>query len=503
MVSHEQAPLFLGTFIVYIAAMIFIGYLASKRVAKGGTAFLTGGGQLPIFLTVCTAAATLIGTGGTMGRTGQAFNTGLGVFGYAICGFFTMLLIAFAFAPMRAKNFLTMGEEIQYYYAGDKTVRKVVAFLTFLAEVCYVSSHMTGGAKYLQYITGYDPTLCKVITLLAFTIYVWIGGYLAVVYTDAIQLGIILVGFFGIFMKVMPMVNGWTEISEVYTAAGQPEALIPFGATNSAALISGISLMIAAVLGELAVSTHRHRIYTAKDAASAKKSFIITAFISLAFVFVPVFLGMATRVIATKNGDVARLMENTDFAFAYLCMEVLGGVFGLLLMVAGLSATLSSGDSDTMAGVTILIKDVLPSWAGKIIKEEDVKSFSRTALIITLICAFVLTMFANSFISFINNVLGALMPGLAIAALVGRYWKRVTPAAGVACMIISTGFGLCYLLIAPLKSAIAASFGGPAIPVALIALAVIIGVTLCTKRPDLSEEEVLNIVLADRLDLKS
>ena len=139
----------------------------------------------------------------------------------------------------------------------------------------------------------------------------------------------------------------------------------------------------------------------------------------------------------------------------------------------------------------------------KIIKEEDVKSFSRTALIITLICAFVLTMFANSFISFINNVLGALMPGLAIAALVGRYWKRVTPAAGVACMIISTGFGLCYLLISPLKSAIAASFGGPAIPVALIALAVIIVVTLCTKRPDLSEEEVLDIVLADRLDLKS
>lgn len=503
MVSHEQAPLFLSTFIIYIAAMIFIGYLASKRVSKGGTAFLTGGGHLPVFLTVCTAAATLIGTGGTMGRTGQAFNTGLGVFGYAICGFFTMLLIAFAFAPMRSKNFLTMGEEIQYYYAGDKTVRKVVAILTFLAEVCYVSSHMTGGAKYLQYITGYDPTLCKVITLLAFTIYVWLGGYLAVVYTDAIQLGIILLGFFGIFAKIMPMVNGWTEISEVYTAAGQPEALIPFGATNSAALISGISLMIAAVLGELAVSTHRHRIYTAKDAASAKKSFIITAFISLAFVFVPVVLGMATRVIATKNGDVARLMENTDFAFAYLCMEVLGGVFGLLLMVAGLSATLSSGDSDTMAGVTILIKDVLPSWTGKVIKEEDVKSFSRTALIITLLCAFVLTMFANSFISFINNVLGALMPGLAIAALVGRYWKRVTPAAGVACMIISTGFGLCYLLIAPLKSAIAASFGGPAIPVGLIALAVIVIVTLCTKRPDLSEEEVLDIVLADRLDLKN
>lgn len=503
MLSNDQAPLFLSVFILYIALMIFIGWRASRRVAKGGTAFLTGGGHLPVFLTVCTAAATLIGTGGTMGRTGQAFNTGLGVFGYAICGFITMLIIAFAFAPMRSKNFLTMGEEMQYYFAGDKTVRKLVAALTFLAEVCYISSHMTGGAKYLQYITGYNPTLCKVITLLAFTIYVWLGGYLAVVWTDAIQLGIILVGFFGIFMKIIPMVNGWTEISATYTAAGQPEALVPFGATNSTLLISGLSLTLAAVLGELAVSTHRHRIYTSKDAASAKKSFIITAFISLAFVFVPVFLGMMTRVIATKNGDVARLMENPDFAFAYLCMEVLGGGFGLLLMVAGLSATLSSGDSDTMAGVTILIKDVIPNWTGKIVKEEKVESFSRTALIITLFCAFVLTLFANSFISFLNNVLGALMPGLAIATLVGRFWKRVTPAAGVACLIIGTGFGVCYLLIAPLKTAIAATFGGPAIPVSLVSLAVIVIVTICTKRPELSEEDILNIVLADRADLNS
>lgn len=503
MFSNPQAPLFLTVFVLYIALMIFIGWRASKRVSNGGTDFLTGGGHLPVFLTVCTAAATLIGTGGTMGRTGQGFSIGLGTFGYAICGFITMLIIAFAFAPLRSKNFLTMGEEMQYYYAGDKNVRKLVAILTFVAEVCYISSHMTGGAKYLQYITGYDPTLCKVITLLAFTIYVWLGGYLAVVWTDTIQLGIILVGFFGIFAKIIPMVNGWSEISETFTAAGQPEAMIPFGATNSAVLVSGISLTLAAVLGELAISTHRHRIYTSKDAASAKKSFIITAFVSLGFVFIPVILGMMTRVIATKNGDVTRLMENPDFAFAYLCMEVLGGAFGLLLMVAGLSATLSSGDSDTMAGVTILIKDVIPNWTGKVVEEKKVESVSRISLVITLVFAFVLTLFANSFISFLNNIFGALMPGLAVATLMGRFWKRVTPAAGLSCLIIGTGFGVCYLIIPALKTAIASAFGGPAIPIALVSLAVIVIVTLCTKRPELSEEEILDIVLADRADLKN
>lgn len=64
-----NSALFLGSFIAYIALMILIGWFASRKVSKGGTAFLTGGGHLPVFLTVCTAAATLIGTGGTMGRT--------------------------------------------------------------------------------------------------------------------------------------------------------------------------------------------------------------------------------------------------------------------------------------------------------------------------------------------------------------------------------------------------------------------------------------------------
>lgn len=492
-----NSALFLGSFIAYIALMILIGWFASRKVSKGGTAFLTGGGHLPVFLTVCTAAATLIGTGGTMGRTGQAFSGGLACFGYVIVGPITLLILAFVFTPMRSKNFITIGQEIQYYYGGDINVRRVAGVLTFLTEMCYIASHMTGGAKYLQFITGYDPLLCKVICLLGFTIYVWLGGYLAVVWTDAVQLGVILIGFISIFTKVSSMINGLDEISSTFIAAGQPEALIPFGATNSTVLISAISLFVASLLGELGVSTHRHRIYTSKDAASAKKSFIITAIVALCFVFIPVYLGMATRVIATKAGVADALLANQDMTFAYLCTEVLGGGMGLLLMIAGLSATLSSGDSDTMAATTILIKDVIPSIKGKIIPESEVKGFSRKALLLSLAIAFLLTLLANDFISFLNNVFGALMPALAVATLVGRFSKRVTPAAGISCMIGGTFFGLCYLLIQPLKAAISSTFGGPAIPVALLSLVIIVVVSMMTKRPDLSEDQILDIVLAD------
>ena len=64
-------------------------------------------------------------------------------------------------------------------------------------------------------------------------------------------------------------------------------------------------------------------------------------------------------------------------------------------------------------------------------------------------------------------------------------------------MIGGTFFGLCYLLIQPLKAAISSTFGGPAIPVALLSLVIIVVVSMMTKRPDLSEDQILDIVLAD------
>lgn len=42
--------------------------------------------------------------------------------------------------------------------------------------------------------------------------------------------------------------------------------------------------------------------------------------------------------------------------------QVLGPVVGLLFMICGLSATMSSGDSDAISGVTILLIPAFKDW---------------------------------------------------------------------------------------------------------------------------------------------
>ena len=202
MLDPKYIPLFIGGFIAWICFMIFVGWITS-RGKNEGSSFLTGGGNLGFFLIFCTVGATMIGTGSSMGAIGNGFNHGWGgaIYGLgASAGILSMLL----FTKAKNKGFLTMSEEAQYYYGGKKIIRQVMGFMMFVIEIIWLGNHLNGGAKYLAYVTQMPDVTCKIITVLGFGIYVFIGGYMAVVTTDAVQFIAILIGFLTIAFRAIP-----------------------------------------------------------------------------------------------------------------------------------------------------------------------------------------------------------------------------------------------------------------------------------------------------------
>lgn len=63
---------FIGMFLLYIAAMMAIGWAVSRRNSNASE-FLLGGRQLPFLLTLGTTVATMVGTGSSMGAVGFAY----------------------------------------------------------------------------------------------------------------------------------------------------------------------------------------------------------------------------------------------------------------------------------------------------------------------------------------------------------------------------------------------------------------------------------------------
>lgn len=493
MLDSRYVPLFIVGFLLYIGFMIAVGIL-STRGKTGGSNFLTGGSNLGFFLIFCTVGATMIGTGSSMGAIGNGFNHGWGGAIYGL-GASTGILSMLMFVNIREKNFITMSEEAQYYYGGKKIVRQVMGFMMFVIEIIWLGNHMNGGSKYLAYITGLDDVLCKLITVLAFAVYVFIGGYLAVVVTDAVQFCVIIAGFALIAVRAIPAAGGYAKIAETFDAAGKSGAMGFYG-IGSYGMMAAFALVLSTYMGVIGTPTHRTRIYTSADKGTAKKAFLSSGIMLFFWSFVTAVIGMSAFAIATEQGVT---LESADYAFSFMATHVLGPVFGLVLMIAGLSATMSSGDSDAISGITILLTDVYPSVTGKKIKEEDYPKYSRIALVVTLAIAFLITLFVNDVITYIQKVVGSLLPGVAVCMFMGRFWKRATWQGGLACIFSGTVFGILYLLLPSVSGWVNANLGGAAVPATIITLIFGVIVSLVTPADTTPEADRVKAVFDARL----
>ena len=90
--------IFISAFIVYMLAMIAIGWFVSRRQASGDD-FLLAGRNVPLLLSLGTTVATMVGTGSSMGAVGFAYHNGWAGTLYGIGGAVGILLISLDFCP--------------------------------------------------------------------------------------------------------------------------------------------------------------------------------------------------------------------------------------------------------------------------------------------------------------------------------------------------------------------------------------------------------------------
>ena len=143
-VPKEQslnAQLFLTVFFAYLCLMTCVGWFVSRR-HKGGEAFLMGSRQLSLGLLLGTVLATLVGTGSSMGAVANAYTNGWGGALFGIGGGVGIVLLVFCFSSMRRHNFMTMTEEIAFYYGANKTLKTVVAIILYLACIGWLGAHI-------------------------------------------------------------------------------------------------------------------------------------------------------------------------------------------------------------------------------------------------------------------------------------------------------------------------------------------------------------------------
>lgn len=471
---------FLVWFLIYAACMMCVGWYVTRH-QKTGEDFILGGRKLPMLLTLGSTVGTMVGTGSSIGAVSFGYANGWAGMLYGIGGAAGILLTAWLFAPVRKLRFMTMSEELCYYTGGSKIVKNLVAIIIFLASIGWLGAHILGGGLYLAWASGIDINIAKIIVAVGFIFYVGIGGYKAVSWIDTLQSIVLFAGFILLAVLSVSYVGGW----DVVVSRTDPKAYTLFG-IGKLGIYPAISLAVVICIGVLATPSYRQRIYSANSTKAIRQSFVITGLLYMGFSFLPAIIGMATHAMDPN-------LENSSFAFLY-ATNALPHVLAMVVLIAGMSANMSSGSSDAIAGVSIILRDIYTLITGKMPPPEKAINLSRIFLLVVIALALLFALTSNDIIGYITKMISMIMSGMCISVLFGRFWHRFNWQGCVAALLGGSLTSLA-IILTPEWSAF---WGNPSIPALTVSFVASVIVTLATPKNKLSRDDVLKLITDER-----
>ena len=208
---------------VYGAAVLGIGWWANRRQTSSEAYFL-GGRSLPWWAVGVSLIATSFSSASLIGGTGWGFANGLGYLQLQIGDLLAIGVVALVFLPF----FAGLGITTAYEYLERRfgALARSLGSLLFMAQTLLRTSLLIyAPALALSTLLGWDLTTAIVVTAVAAIVYSVFGGISAVVWTDLIQFGVILVSVAMCLWIVVSDVPG--GLSAVLDHAAEAEQLEP------------------------------------------------------------------------------------------------------------------------------------------------------------------------------------------------------------------------------------------------------------------------------------
>ncbi len=315
--------------------------------------------------------ATVLGASATVGIAARAESIGFAAFWWLAVGAIGFWFqAAFLSKPVHNLDVRTLPEIAEK--TVGKTGRKLVALIIAVSWIGIIAAQFAAVAGFIGLVLGHDAgTLSVLITAGIVIVYTLLGGQLSVVRTDALQFGILALGFFAAAVYLFGGFSGAENAmqiaaeSAVGTAAhsaveSTSAGLATFGNFNLLNEKFGFTDLVvmlftvggAYFLGPDVIS----RNLVAKDASSARKAVVAGSFAILVFSVVIVLLGMWTATYASEMAPGVGPATNPLFRLA---SDVLPLPLAALLSVGLLSALLSSADTCLINSAAIFGSDIL------------------------------------------------------------------------------------------------------------------------------------------------
>nr|XP_020764113.1 sodium/myo-inositol cotransporter 2-like isoform X2 [Odocoileus virginianus texanus] len=164
--------------------------------------------------------ASNVGSGHFVGLAGSGAAAGLSVTAYELNGLFFVLMLSWIFLPIYITGQVTtMPEYLRKRFGGNRIPIILAVLYLFIYIFTKISVDMYAGAIFIQQSLHVNLYLAVVGLLAVTALYTIAGGLAAVIYTDALQTLIMLIGALILMGYSFAAVGGLEGLEEKYFLA--------------------------------------------------------------------------------------------------------------------------------------------------------------------------------------------------------------------------------------------------------------------------------------------
>ena len=489
----------LAAIVIYLAAMVYVGFYFSKKGSGDSTdEFYLGGRKLGPLVTAMSAEAADMSSWLLMGLPGVAYLTGISDAGWTAIGLGIGTYLNWLIVAQRLRrysiisNAITIPDFFSRRFKDDKNILMCIAAITILIFfIPYTASGFAACGKLFSSLFGVKYLTAMIISALVIVGYTTLGGFLAASTTDFIQSIIMSIALIIVFCFGVSIAGGPSAVID--HAKSLPGYLTmmttydPVSGTESAYPVINIVSMMAWGLGYFGMPHILLRFMAIED----EKKLSLSRRVATTWVVISLAVAVLIGVIGlgmTEAGKLEMLQGSNSETIIVKIADLLStyGVLPALLggtILAGiLASTMSTADSQLLAASSAVSSDLL----GNILKKKADKNESMVADRVTLLLiAVVAVIIARNPDSSVFNIVSFAWAGFGAVfgpvVLFALFWKRTNWQGALAGMI--SGGVMVFVWKYLVRPNVSFLNFYELLPAFLVSCAMIVIVSLATKAP--------------------
>ncbi|KAL1780305.1 sodium/glucose cotransporter 5 isoform X1 [Sigmodon hispidus] len=213
---------------VYFALNVAVGIWSACRASRNTVSgYFLAGRDMAWWPIGASLFASSEGSGLFVGLAGSGAAGGLAVAGFEWNATYVLLALAWVFVPIYiSSEIVTLPEYIQKRFGGQR-IRMYLSVLSLMLSVfTKISIDLYAGALFVHICLGWNFYLSTILTLAITALYTIAGGLATVIYTDALQTIIMVVGAVILAVKAFNQIGGYEQLESAYAQA-IPSRTIP------------------------------------------------------------------------------------------------------------------------------------------------------------------------------------------------------------------------------------------------------------------------------------